>query len=260
MRRNMTEQPHSSAKQRLSVEHVKTMLTQRSNFGVPGSSLTWGKTAMSKNDIQTNWEGECDTGRVLNKFAREHSGVKVFHSIRWPGNKGDTDHILLYGNRVLIIDSKRWIQKRKYSVTANGTVIRGTVRFAEGNVTITVAMNAWRRVLPKDCAVHGVVCISQRDVYVLHDEHWGKAAFKLITLAELPNFLERALFGKDGKIPDVPPIPDPHAAYQILLRLIKPKQKIPTQINFRDNNSKKIIQVEERNLVLKERSFPDIIS
>ena len=196
-------------------------------FGTPGASLTWGIDGANKGDVGAGLQGELATGKILNPYA-ERRGVTVFHSVRWPGNTdGDTDHILLSGTNVIIIDSKRWMSKRKYSVTAKGAIMRGTVRFPEGKVKMLPALASWRQVLPRGTRVTGVVCVASKEVFVPYDEHWRAAPFKLVTLEKLTDFLDRNL-------PTPAPAEkkaEPYIALPILQRLIKPKPG-PEKLDF----------------------------
>lgn len=214
----------------LTLAQTKMLLEKSRTFGTPGASLTWGVKDFGKGEVTAGLEGEQATGKILNNYV--NTSVKhltVFHSVQWPGNtNGDTDHVLLSGKNVYIIDSKKWKTKRKYSVTQSGTILRGTVRFPEGKVKILSALQTWRNILPDGVRVKGIVCIAQKDVFVPYDQNWQKAPFKLVTLNNLTDFFDRNL--------STPPteaelLYEPHIALPILQRLIKPKPG-PKKINF----------------------------
>lgn len=173
---------------------IKRKLQERENiFGVPGASLTWGIAGSSQGQIDSGLDGEKQVAKVLATYAEKHPEVKVFHSIQWPGSQGDTDHMLVVGNIVFIIDAKRWKSSRKYSVTPKGAILRGTVAFPEGKVKMMPAMAAWRKVLPNTAKVLGVVCIAQEKVFVPYDNNWWKAPFKLVTAEKLEEFLDNMI-------------------------------------------------------------------
>jgi hypothetical protein len=160
-------------------------------LGVPAASLSWGidgNTLLPQ--LESGIDGEKQTAAILEEFVNQHKGAFAFHSLSWPESNGDTDHMLVYRNLVIIIDSKRWKSQRKYSVSANGEILRGTVHFDEGKVKIIPAMKTWKNKLPKNLKVLGVVCIAQEKVFVQRDRNWGAAGFKLVEAERLAEFLD----------------------------------------------------------------------
>jgi len=208
---------------------IRALLQKQRVFGTPGAALTWGIVDARKAAVAAGLDGERVTGESLNQYATNRNGVYVFHSAEWPGaTAGDTDHLILRGNQLLLIDAKRWKAKRKYSVTASGQVLRGTVRFPEGKVKMLGALNSWRKILPKGTRLAGAVCIAQKETFVPYDANWYKAPFKLITLETLHTFLDTTLKGKMGE-PEL--VLQSHIAAAILPLLQKAKPG-PKRINF----------------------------
>jgi hypothetical protein len=163
-------------------------------FGVPAASLSWGIDGnRMKASLQPGIEGEKMIAKILNEYAENHKGVYVFHSLSWPESNGDTDHILVYKDLVVVIDAKRWKSQRKYSVTDKGSIKRGTVAFAQGRVKIRYALNAWRKKIPKDVKVTGIVSIAQQKVFVVRDKNWYKASFRLVESDKLTEQLDYLL-------------------------------------------------------------------
>lgn len=160
------------------------------SFGIPGASLSWGIDGVQSGQTKAGTEGEKQVAKFLENISTKYKNSVAFHSIEWPGSNGDTDHMLLFGNLCFIIDAKRWKSKRKYSVTPKGQILRGTVPFTEGKVKMLPAMSMWRKVLPPDIKVVGVICIAQTEVYVPYDKNWWSAPFKLVTIENLEKFLD----------------------------------------------------------------------
>lgn len=167
----------------------KSYATQKV-YGTPAASLSWGIEGAAQGQIDSGMEGEKQVAGILDAFVKTVPNAKVFHSVEWPGSKGDTDHMLIIGNLVIIIDAKRWKSKRKYSVTPKGAILRGTVPFPEGKVKMIPAMKAWDQVLPKEAKVVGVVCIAQQEVFVPYDRNWHTAPYRLVTAEKLVEYLE----------------------------------------------------------------------
>lgn len=214
-----------------SVEAIKRLIrSRRQVFGVPGASLTWGIEGSSSSDVGAGIEGEKMTAKILNAWVTKHPSALVFHSVLWPGVEGDTDHIVVVGNHLLLIDSKRWKSKRKYSVTASGSILRGTVAFPEGNVKMVPALKAWRQVLESKVArVSGVVCVAQDEVFVPYDENWRKAPYKLVTAEKLEEYLDR--FVERDVAQRNKDVIDLATVSTVAVRLVKPRDRRSEFIN-----------------------------
>jgi hypothetical protein len=161
-------------------------------YGVPGASLTWGIDGVKGISGEIGKSGEESTAKVLDEYAKNHKGVYVFHSIMLPESNGDTDHILVYKDKIIIIDSKRWKSVRKYGVSASGHVLRGTVAFPEGKVKTLFAIQKWKKVLTKS-GVTGIVCIAQEKIFVVRDRNWYRAPFRLVEIEKLVEQLDYTL-------------------------------------------------------------------
>lgn len=173
------------------IEAKRIIKTNTQVFGTPGASLTWGIEGSDGGQVTAGGEGEKQVAKELDKIVAKYPNVKVFHSVEWPGSVGDTDHMMIIGNTVLIIDAKRWKAKRKYSVTPKGEILRGTVAFPEGKVKMMPAMKAWRAELGKKARVLGMVCIAQEEVFVPYDQNWAKAPYRLVTAEKFEEFIDK---------------------------------------------------------------------
>lgn len=177
-------------------------------FGTAAASLSWGIDGNRMIPALTaGKEGENQTANTLRDLVEKTKGMYLFHSLSWPESNGDTDHILVYGNTILIIDSKRWKGARKYSVTAGGEIKRGTVAFPEGKVKIRYALNGWRKMFPNH-KVLGIVTIAQEKVFVVRDQNWYKAPFRLVENEKLIEFLEEMMEGIKVSPPSVKALTD----------------------------------------------------
>lgn len=182
-------------------EEIKALIQKgKKVLGEPAASLSWGIDGNRMIPaLEYGREGEKQTAKILNALAEEIPEMFVFHSLAWPGSNGDTDHIVVYGNTVIVIDSKRWKATRKYSVTAGGAILRGTVPFPQGKVKIGYALHAWRRKLD-NIKVTGIVTIAQEKVFVARDKNWYKAPYRLVESDKLAEFL-RGSFAKQKPEP-----------------------------------------------------------
>lgn len=170
-------------------------------FGSPAASLTWGIDGNSLlPSLQAGIEGEKKTAGILKEMSESTPGMFVFHSLAWPESNGDTDHIVVYKNMAVIIDSKRWKATRKYSVTPHGAIKRGTVEFGAGKVKINAAKHVWRKKL--GVPMNAMVCIAQEKVFVTKDKNWYAAPFRLTTSENLREELETLFQQHTQRNPD----------------------------------------------------------
>lgn len=209
-------------------EFVDLLKSKHRIFGVHGASLTWGIGGSMSGAVTAGGEGEKQVGKLLDEYAEKNPRVFVFHSVQWPGSKGDTDHMLVCGNLVIIIDAKRWKSKRKYSVTPKGAVLRGTVAFPEGKVKMMPAMKAWRQQLGSSNKVMGVVCIAQTEVFVAYDKNWHSAPYRLVVAEKLFEYLDSLL----SKSPKAQQKVDPKTLLTIGKKVIKPRNRRAEIINL----------------------------
>jgi hypothetical protein len=184
-----------------STDEIKQLLKSGQKiFGTPAASLTWGIDGnRMKASIQPGIEGEKHTAKILEEYAQKTPGVFIFHSLSWPESNGDTDHILVYKDLIVVIDSKRWKAQRKYSLTEKGAIKRGTVAFPQGRVKIGYALKAWRKKIPKEVKVYGIVCIAQQKVFVSRDKNWYKSSYRLVESEKLMEQLDYMIKKHESK-------------------------------------------------------------
>lgn len=213
-----------------SASEIKQMIQSNQQvFGVPGASLTWGIDGVMSSQVTAGGEGEKQVAKELELFASLDPRIKIFHSVQWPGSKGDTDHMLVIGKLVFIIDAKRWKSKRKYSVTPTGSILRGTVPFPEGKVKMMPAMQAWREELGKSAKVMGIVCIAQEEVFVPYDKNWFSAPYRLITAEKLNEFFDKLL---SKQKPEIVNVDNTKIIVEIAQKVIKPRNRRAELINL----------------------------
>lgn len=213
------------------VSHIASMFQEgRQVFGAAGASLTWGIDGSDGGDITAGIEGERMTAKLLLDWLPQYPNAYLAHSIQRPTSVGDTDHMLVMGRYIILIDSKRWKGKRKYSLTEKGTIKRGTVDFTEGNINIMPALQDWRRTLGENKRVSGVVTIAQEEVFVVYDKNWAKAPFKLVANEKLIEFLDRMASNIPAKDRD---FIDVATASKIITRCLQPRDRRKEIINMK---------------------------
>lgn len=204
----------------LAAEIVETHLRKgRRHFGSAGAGLTQqafhpkyksdGK--INRKSARVGISAERKTSLDVREWMRTKPNAVLVDSVHVEGfgdtevneetgliEGGDTDHVLIIGNDVLIIDTKRWKSKRSYSISDKGAVLRSTGQgkpargFAAGRINIRGALGIWRRHLGgSGVNVFGLICINSEKVFVKKDSNWYKQPFRVITVEELHDFLDR---------------------------------------------------------------------
>lgn len=65
--------------------------------------------------------GENIIGSLLNILALEYDDMYVFHSVSTPGNvRGETDHILLYKNKLILVETKTYNNFKAFRIDKEG--------------------------------------------------------------------------------------------------------------------------------------------
>jgi hypothetical protein len=161
-------------------------------FGEPGASLTWGIGGHKNVSTSMGENGEKETGEILNQYVSSVNNAYVCHSVKSTLNQGDIDHILIQDNIIVIIDSKKWKGSRKYSIGDKYNIIRGRTSFPEGYIKAGEIRAKMQEKFPNH-KIKYVVCIAQTKIFVVKNNNWYKAPYKLIELEKLESFLQQNL-------------------------------------------------------------------
>lgn len=189
---------------------INHMLKQgRRYFGSAGASLSHHvnnpdyDSEFRKKLVENGLEGERNTSKIVREWMENKPNAVLLDSVHIRGmgkeeidketgliEGGDTDHVLVIGNQVILIDSKRWKSKRSYSVSDKGTILRQGKSFGGGRIHAKQAKYMWKKYLDRKAQVSSIVCINQQKVFVRMDANWKKQAFKLYTIEKLPENLD----------------------------------------------------------------------
>lgn len=110
---------------------------------------------------------------------------------------GDTDHVLLIGDEVLIIDTKRWKKRRSYSISDKGAILRSTGKgkpqrpFPGGRINTTSAVHMWRNFLENEAYVTGLIVVNAPSVYVVRNKNWYKQPYRVVEFDKLEEWLDQ---------------------------------------------------------------------
>lgn len=157
--------------------------------------------------INIGISGEKTTSKILREWIADKEDCVLVDSISLPLEKmtpevdgeegqldlGDTDHLLIIGNTLVIIDSKNWKAKTSYSVSPDTGVLRGKKSFPGSRPRINQAKYLWEKYY-KECNIDSVeafVCISDPDTFILRDRDWWRVGYKLVNQTTLIYFLDK---------------------------------------------------------------------
>lgn len=176
------------------------------HFGSAGASLTWMTSPSMKQNLPEGWKQEVldgalkaerDTSSKLLDWMKDKPNAVLLDSlhIRGAGKEivdeetglveaGDTDHILVIGNYVLVIDTKNWKAKARYEVDEHGHIIRNKKSFPGGNVHMERALRMWLNYLDEpDSEISGAIYINNGDAEetrVFRSREWYKHYYFLL--------------------------------------------------------------------------------
>lgn len=126
-------------------------------YGTAGGSLgatrnaDHGQWAANAGTARAGRVGEAAVAKVLAEAYARMPHVHVLHDLRLPGYSANIDHAIIGGNRVLLLDSKRW--KPGFYWTLGGKTRRGRERieWADG-ATMPAALRVVTEMVDKAAA------------------------------------------------------------------------------------------------------------
>lgn len=158
-RGNTPEEKHISA-----LKFKKALLQGKRHFGKSGASLTHLSAPSMRDKLPEGWkrevvdiamEAETRTTKTLLEWIQDKPSAILIDSCHIPSaddvvdpetglvEGGDTDHILVIGNMVFVIDTKAWKSTAMYSLDENSHVLRSGKNFAGGHVHIGQSLHLW---------------------------------------------------------------------------------------------------------------------
>jgi hypothetical protein len=193
----------------ISLKIAEMLKSGRRYFGSSGASLTqqafnpaYVEKGIKPELAKIGLEGERDTTKFLKKWIKDKPNVVLVDSVHIRGwgkeeldeetgmiDGGDTDHVLLVGSEVILIDSKRWKSKKNYSVGDNGEALRTGKPFPGGNLHMRQALYLWLDYLYEDASITGIVCINSENVTVFRNRNWYTQPYRLVEIDRLEELL-----------------------------------------------------------------------
>lgn len=196
-------------KYEVAVKIQKMLENGRRYFGSSGASLThqafnpeYIDKGIKPELAKIGLEGERDTTTFLKRWMKDKPGVVLVDSVHIRGwgkeevdeetgiiDGGDTDHVMLIGSEVILIDTKRWKSKRNYTVSEKGVALRTNQEFPGGKLNMNQAIHMWLNFLHEDASVTGIVCINTEEINVFRNRNWYQQSFRLVELERFEELL-----------------------------------------------------------------------
>lgn len=203
------------------IEVVQSFLKEKNRryFGIAATSLQnqlddpkYQEYKPNSKVINIGISGEKQTSKTLRKWIVDKPEVILVDSISLPiGNfepeedgeegqldLGDTDHLLIIGDSLVIIDSKNWKAKTTYSFGEKPDgkgyeILRGKKSFKGNQPRINQARYLWLQYFIElgIKEVYTFVCISDPEVNIIRDKNWWRAGYKLVNQTTLTYFLDK---------------------------------------------------------------------
>jgi hypothetical protein len=129
-------------------------------YGTAGENLKDGHTGLDEARRAAGRPGEVATATVLRQFEAVHPEVAVFNSLQVPSRTmtADIDHVVVAGNRVWLLDSKRW--KPGFYWTCGSWHMRGLRKVPHaGRETMGIAARAVKGYLGPGAVVETPIVI-----------------------------------------------------------------------------------------------------
>lgn len=187
------------------------------HFGVAGASLTWMNSPKLKDKLPEGWKAEVleeatkaeqSTSQILRDWIKDKPNAVLIDSVHIAGvgkekideetglvDGGDTDHVLIIGDNVYIIDTKNWRKKATYTVGDNGQVMRNNNTFPGGKVHIDNALHMWLNYIEsEDCELSGMIFINNDDeetTRVYRDKNWWKHYWFLLEKSRFLDWMNK---------------------------------------------------------------------
>lgn len=188
----------------------------RRYFGVSGASLTHqafnpavrdreSDTPIDASAAKVGIEGERDTTHFLKNWIKDKPNAVLIDSVHIRGwgkeevdpetgiiEGGDTDHMLVIGNEVIILDTKRWKSKTRYGISDDGKIQRADKSFPGSDVKIVPALHMWMNYLQSDRDIQytPIIVINSPDIVVYRTRSWFQQKYRLIEINKLEEFME----------------------------------------------------------------------
>ena len=170
-------------------------------FGTPGASLHHAYN-LSLEAREAGISGELRVAQELERLAAFYPNTYIFHSVKLPGKVGDIDHLVIQGNKMLIVDSKNWKHDAAYHIYHStfeaDYITRDGEDFTGGEIHLTRQIAEWQvEFMDSSLDVQAVLVIANRKSTVSESIN---APYSLANITGLATVFGN-LFDEEGAAP-----------------------------------------------------------
>lgn len=135
-------------------------------FGTPGAALYHAHN-LNLEAREAGISGEVRVAQEMERLAAFYPNTYVFHSVKLPGKVGDIDHLVIQGNKMLIVDSKNWKHDAAYHIYHStfeaDYLTRDGEEFVGGEIHLTRQIAEWQvEFMDSSLDVQAVLVIANR--------------------------------------------------------------------------------------------------
>lgn len=183
----------------------------RRYFGSSGAGLTHVvgnpkyplPEGFDKSSAKIGLEAERETTEILKTWMKDKPNAVLVDSVHVRGwgkeeideetgliEGGDTDHIMIIGSEVILIDTKRWRKKSNYQVDDDGSILRTKKPFPGGKVKMEKAMYMWLDYLDADARITPIIFINSPETSVFRNRNWYTHKFRIVEFDRFQEMLD----------------------------------------------------------------------
>lgn len=197
-------------KYEISVKIAEMLKKDRRYFGSSGAAMShqasnpdFAEKGVKSTQALDYLEAEREITKLLKDWIKDKPGAVLIDSVSVPDwdeeskvdeetgiiDDGNTDHVVIIGSEVLLIDTRRWKKKKNYGVGDDGQALMTNKSFAGGEVTMKKSILNWLDYLDEDAYVTGIVCVNNEEVTVLRNRNWYTMNYRLVELNRFKELL-----------------------------------------------------------------------
>lgn len=130
-------------------------------YGTPAPYMGINKVVSS----EVGGLNEINTALKINALTSTYEEVYVFHSVSIKNSDGETDHVIVYRNKIILLETKTHSGHHGFRISASGRLYgrKGSKEFLVDDNHLYSKMEHIQKRFPK-YNVEGVIVISQRNV------------------------------------------------------------------------------------------------
>lgn len=183
-------------------------------FGVPGSYMMhqagaqeYKEKGVSRKKAKEFMNAEFEVSEFLKGWIKDKPNAVLIESVRIPESDPepdeideevgiihgiDTDHVVIMGNEVFLIDTLALPKKKNYSISEEGEILMTRKLFADSEVTLKKdAYNWFDNIEEDDISLTAFVCIKSPETTVERTRNWYIQPFRVVEFERFQEILDK---------------------------------------------------------------------